>query len=183
MVVTGIFMILSGVVLTTNARFGSLIVLQNLAHDMALSVRQAQVYGIAVRRYEAANFDVSYGIHFSTPGEEAPMIYELFADVNRNGAYDTGDAIVNSTTVNSAYRLADLCVRSNTGLEDCSISTADVVFRRPEPDACIGSGGAITFNQQFECVSQMDRARVVLESRSGEQSEVLVEASGQISVH
>lgn len=182
MVVTGIFMILSGVVLSTNARFGNLIILQNLAHDMALSVRQAQVYGIAVRRYEAANFDVSYGIHFSLPGEDAPTIYELFADVNRNGAYDDGDAIINSTNVNPGYTLTDLCVRSTTGVEDCAVSSVDVVFRRPEPDACVSEGGANTFNAQFECVSQFDRMRLVLESRGGEQAGIIVEASGQISV-
>lgn len=181
MVVTAIFMMLSGVVLSTNARFGSLIVLQNLAHDMALSVRQAQVYGIAVRRYEAANFDVSYGIHFTLP-EGGPTIYELFADVNLNGAYDIGDAIINSTSLNPSYTITELCVRSNTGLEDCSVSTADVVFRRPEPDACIGSGGAVTYNQQFECISQLDRMRLVLESRSGQQAGIIVESSGQISV-
>jgi len=183
MVVTGIFMILSSVVLTTNARFGNLVVLQNLAHDMALSVRQAQVYGIAVRRYEGAIFDVSYGIHFSVPSANAPFIYELFADVNRNGAYDDGDAIVTSTTVNPGYTLNDLCIRSTSGSDDCAVSTADIVFRRPEPDACIGKGGAFTFNAQFKCVSQNDRARIILESRGGELAGITIESSGQISVN
>lgn len=182
MVVTGIFMVLSSLVLSTNARFGNIIVLQNLTHDIALSVRQAQVYGIAVRRFEAANFDVSYGMHFTQPAGDGPTIYELFADTNLNGAYDTADAIITSTTVNRGYRIADLCVRSNTGLEDCSVSVVDIVFRRPEPDACIGSGGASTFNGQVKCVSTLDQSRVVLESRSGEQSQIIVEASGQISI-
>ncbi len=149
---------------------------------MALSVRQAQVYGIAVRRYEAVNFDVSYGIHFTLPGEDAATIYELFADVNRNGAYDDGDAIINTTTMNRGFTLTDLCVRSVSGIEDCSVATADVVFRRPEPDACISKEGTTTFNAQFKCVSQENRMRVVLESRGGEQSGIIVEASGQISV-
>ena len=52
MVVTAIFVILSAVVLANNSRFGNVIVLQNLAHDISLSVREAQVYGIAVRRYD-----------------------------------------------------------------------------------------------------------------------------------
>lgn len=182
MVVTAIFMILSSVVLSTNARFGNLIVLQNLAHDMALSVRQAQVYGIAVRRFEATNFDVNYGIHFTLPAEDAPTIYELFADVNRNGTYDEGDAIVSSTTVSPGFTIADLCVRNASGIEDCGVGSVDVVFRRPEPDACISKDGAVTYNQQFECVSQENRMRLVMQSRSDEQSEITVESSGQISV-
>lgn len=172
MVVTGIFMILSGVVLSTNARFGNLIVLQNLAHDMALSVRQAQVYGIAVRRYQGVNFDVGYGVHITQPAEDALSTYVLFGDVNQNGVFDAGETVT-STTLNGGYRIVNICSRATSGIETCNLSQLSLLFRRPEPDAMIRrSAGAVLD----------DRARIVLESRSGEQSEVLVEASGQISV-
>lgn len=172
MVVTGIFMILSGVVLSTNARFGNLIVLQNLAHDMALSVRQAQVYGIAVRRYEGVNFDVGYGIHITQPAEDSLSTYVLFGDVNQNGVFDTGETVI-STTLNGGYRIANICARAQSGVESCSLQQVSMLFRRPEPDAMIRQSAGAALD---------DRARIVLESRSGEQAEVVVEASGQISV-
>lgn len=169
---TGIFMILSGVVLSTNARFGNLIVLQNLAHDMALSVRQAQVYGIAVKRYQGVNFDVGYGMHFTLPAADALSTYELYGDVNANGVYDAEET-VSATTMAGGYSIVDICARDLSGVETCSLSQVNILFRRPEPDALI---------RRFAGASLDDRARIVLESRSGERSEVIVESSGQISV-
>jgi len=182
MVVTGIFMILSSVVLATNARFGNLIILQNLANDMALSVRQAQVYGIAVRRYQGTNFDVSYGMHFTLPAADTASIYELFADVNRNGIYDTGDSIIESTTLKGGYSITALCARAvGSSVEDCTVEQLDVVFRRPEPDACISVGGSTTFNSNFACVSTYDKASIRVDSNRGQTATVVVEMSGQIS--
>lgn len=180
MVVTGIFMILSGVVLSTNARFGDTIKLQNLAQDIALSVRQAQVYGIAVRRYSGENFDVSYGIIFQL---SAPNTYQIFADVNRDGKYDAaGDAIINSTTIMGGYRITALCTKSGLS-EDCATpQRVDIVFRRPEPDACLGTAGSVTYNAAFKCVSSLDKVKIRVESNRGDQVDVVVEASGQISV-
>lgn len=172
MVVTGIFMVLSSVVLSTNARFGNLIVLQNLTHDMALSIRQAQVYGIAVRRYQGVNFDVGYGVHFSLPAEDAQSIYELYGDVNSNGVYDVGET-VNQTTLAGGYRIVDICGRNPSGIETCNLSQINILFRRPEPDAIIRREAGSSLD---------DRARIVLESRNSVRSEVIVEASGQISV-
>jgi hypothetical protein len=172
MVVTGIFMILSSVVLSTNARFGNLVVLQNLAHDMALGVRQAQVYGIAVRRYQGVNFDVGYGVHFTLPAADALSTYELYGDVNSNGVYDPGETVT-ATTIAGGFRVIDICARALSGIETCSLSQLNILFRRPEPDAIIRRSAGSTVD---------DRARIVLESRGGERSEVIVEASGQISV-
>jgi hypothetical protein len=172
MVVTGIFMVLSAIVLSTNARFGNLVVLQNLAHDMALSVRQAQVYGIAVRRYQGVNFDVGYGIHITQPAEDAQSTYVLYGDVNQNGVYDSGETVT-STTLNGGFRIADICARAQSGIETCNLTQLSMLFRRPEPDAMIRRTAGAALD---------DRARIVLESRNGERAEVLVEASGQISV-
>jgi prepilin-type N-terminal cleavage/methylation domain-containing protein len=66
LVVTAILVIVSGLVLANHSRFGGKILLQNLAYDMALSVRQAQVYGISVRQFGAGTYSAGYGIRFST---------------------------------------------------------------------------------------------------------------------
>lgn len=172
MVVTGIFMVLSGVVLSANSRFGNTIILQNLAHDMALTVRQAQVYGIAVRRYQGVNFDVGYGMHFVLPAADSLSIYELYGDVNANGVYDAGETVT-STTLRGGYRIVDICARATSGIDVCSLPVVDILFRRPEPDALIRRSAGAPLD---------DRARIIIESNRGERAEVVVEASGQISV-
>lgn len=172
MVVTAIFVILSAVVLANNTRFGNLIVLQNLAHDMALSIREAQIYGIAVRRFGTSQFDLGYGMHFSRGSS-----YELFADTNRNGIWDPGET-VKTTTIAGGFRVDDLCAPEGT----CGRDRLDLLFLRPEPDACISTDGAVTLNAQRECISATQRASIVVSSARDDRATIVVEASGQISV-
>lgn len=177
-------MILSTVVLSTNARFGKLIVLQNLASDVALGIREAQVYGISVRRFSGANFDVSYGMQFQVLPAGTPSSYVLFGDLNGNGLYDSGETVSN-TTIGGGFRIIELWARNAGSSVDVPASEVNIVFRRPEPDACmsaqIGSTRPVTFLND-NCTSTTNRVRIVLESTGGARSEVLIEASGQISV-
>lgn len=180
MVVTGIFMVLSGVVLSANTRFGNRVILQNLAHEMALTVREAQVYGIAVRRYGSTDFDVAYGMHF---GLAAPETYELFADANNNGTRDAGDGVIKVTTLRGGFAVSDICVRlaGSSGV-NCGEQAVDIVFRRPEPDACMSTEDAITYNPQGDCISNFDQARITVQGPTGATSNIVIESSGQISV-
>src|SRR3989344_9636523 len=83
-VVMAIFMTISSVVVVSQRRFGGNLLITNLAYDVALTMRQAQVYGISVRKVKAvsdpegiAQFERSYGIHIGTAG-----YYILFADAD-----------------------------------------------------------------------------------------------------
>src|SRR3989338_1063071 len=50
LVVTGVIIVVSGVVLANQNKFGGQVLLQNFAYDVEISIRQAQVYGLAVAR-------------------------------------------------------------------------------------------------------------------------------------
>lgn len=176
MVVTAIFVILSAVVLANNSRFGSVIILQNLTHDIALSVREAQVYGIAVRRYDPGEgpgvFTHGYGVHFA-PG----TTYELFADVNANGKWDAGET-VKQTTISGGFSVSDICAPE----EECGKSRVDILFKRPEPDACISVAGATSLGADGTCISSVQRAVIEIVSSRDDTASVTLESSGQISV-
>lgn len=181
MVVCAIFIILTAVVLASNSRFGNVIILQNLAHDIALSVRSAQVYGIAVRRCDpnavttacvsGNQFANGYGVHFA-PGAG----YELFVDVNDNGLWDPGET-VQPTTIGGGFFIVDVCAPEGS----CGRDRVDIVFRRPEPDACISANDVVTVVDS-ECVATIQRAHIILQSPRDDQAVVVVEGSGQISV-
>lgn len=193
MVVTGVFTILSAIVLSANNRFGDQIILKSLAHDIALSIREAQVYGISVKRYTGgsgnpnAAFDISYGMQFTLPigGEESR--YALFADANSDGVFTNGDgsldSVLTTTTIRGGFEIIDLCVRMFGSIaEDCTPERIDIVFRRPEPDACIGVAGGTTFDANLNCNSPYDKAIIKLQSVREGRANVVVEASGQIAV-
>ncbi len=178
-------MVLSTIVLASNSRFGSMIVLQNLAHDIALSIRSAQVYGIAVRRCDpsvgpcttATQFSSGYGMHFQ-PGAD----YELFVDADDDGIWDPGET-VESTTIGGGYTVSDVCAPA-TSCAAQGVERVDILFRRPEPDACISDGASSIqlIDGKLRCVSTIQRAVIKLESPRAEEITVVVESSGQISV-
>lgn len=172
MVVTGILVVLSSVVLSSNARFGGAITLRNLAYDIALSVREAQTYGISVRQFGSGNFTAGYGTHFR---RSSPSTYILFADaVSANGLYDGEGELVRSFSIGGSHEISDLCV-TITGIseEECGVQKIDILFQRPEPDAQIRYNDGVALNQ---------RARIIVASPRGDTSSIIIEATGQISV-
>lgn len=182
--VTGIIVVVSGVILANNSRFGGVVVLENLAYDMGLSIRQAQVYGISVARFGAGDYSAGYGIHFDL---SSPNTYILFGDaVTQDGLYDcptpggSSCELVQASTLNQNYRIADLCITPSSGVETCGVtSRADVLFKRPEPDAWISAGGNSCILNNATCQS---RVRIVIQSPRGDTMNIVVDANGQISV-
>ena len=169
--VMAILVVVTGAILTSNARFGGAVLLQNLAYDMGLTIRQAQIYGISVRRFSANDFSSGYGMHFEI---SSPTTYVLFADaVAKNGLYDQGE-LVEATDIGRGYRIADLCIiASGATSETCGIEKIDILFKRPEPDAYIRANGASGINE---------RGRIAVESPRGDRMSIVVEATGQIAV-
>lgn len=179
---TAILVVVSTVVLANNNRFGGVVQLENLAYDVALSIRQAQTYGISVQRYGADDFNFGYGMHFDT---NLPQNYMLFADVDKDGFFDSdpppaGENVSPSPyTIRSGFKISGLCAPQGNDPATCQqdpsqkASTLDIVFKRPEADAYIRKDGESPL---------LGSARIVLISPRGDIMSVVVGANGQISV-
>lgn len=184
--------VITSIVLVSNSKFGGIVQLQNLAYDVALSIRQAQVYGISVARFKGTGtFDAGFGVHFDMSSDN-DKTYTLFADATVNGLYDCPTSSVSfqvseacewvqTTTMTGGNRITDLCVTPPGVSENCDgVEKVDVVFVRPEPDAWISTDGiSCTPQQQGSCQAGM---RIVLTSPRGDEMSVVVDANGQISV-
>lgn len=178
LVVAGIVVVVTSIILANNSQFGGMITLENLSYDMALSIRQAQVYGIAVRRFGSNNYNVGYGMHFE---KTSATSYTLFGDaILANGFYDQGE-LVQLSTLQGGYRISDLCVRQSGSLATtcatytCGLDKLDILFKRPEPDAFIRANGDSALNEAA-CI-------IITSPRStADKRSIVVEATGQISV-
>lgn len=179
---TGIIIVVTSVVLVNNNRFGGVVQLENLAYDVALSVRQAQVYGISVQRYGTDDFSSGYGMHFDI---NDPQHYEFFADVDRDGFFDSPGENVSPSpyTIRNGFVISGLCAPEGADAATCvgatPASQIDVVFKRPEADAWISAGGVGCVYGAGTCA---ESARIVLLSPRGDVMSVIVGANGQISV-
>lgn len=185
MVVTGVIVLVSGVVLANYNQFGGKIKLQNLAYDVALSIREAQVYGISVAGFSVGttnSYSTGYGVHFAA---NDPTHYELFADVNGNGIYNPssgsdGNVPPSPYTISSGYKISRLCAPKGDDRETCtSVSSLDILFKRPESDAWISAERQSCILSSPYC---QPSARIVLKSPRGDFMSVIVEDNGQISV-
>lgn len=140
-VVTGIITIISTVLLAKQSQFDSTVLLRSLAYEVALSIRQAQIYGLSVREREqgSGNFEIGYGVHFT---EGNPNSYILFADENSNATYDGVHESVEVFTLRRGFRIAQACGTLAGGTERCTsgeLASLSIAFKRPDPDALIRS--------------------------------------------
>lgn len=195
LVVVAIIIIISGVMLANVNKFGGQTLLQNLAYDIALSVREAQVYGIAVQSTgTSGSLTPGYGMYFSMTD---PVHYHLFADtknssgqISPDGLYEAGEDVPPSEySIGSNFKIAKLCATQNN-VEDCTPMQLTIIFLHPEPDAwinpttvpmCIAEpeiGGQYT----EQCALNYSSARIVVTSPRGDFMSILVYSNGQISV-
>ena len=145
LVVVAIFAMISGLILANHSRFNSSVLLGSLAYNIALSIREAQVYGLSVKQF-SDEFQVGYGVHFDI---DNPDQYLLFADVFQGGPpnkiFDAGDSIIETFTVGRGHVITKFCgvhsseSQCSDGSTATTIDHLDIVFFRPEPDAFISS--------------------------------------------
>lgn len=173
-VVVGILGVISSITLTSYSKFGGQILLRNLAYDVALSVREAQVYGISARSFLGARFAAGHGVYFNLA--EGNDKFYLYTDTDNNNFFTSiGTEWVETSSIGRGYFIDRLCVPSGTSTENCTARVVDILFKRPEPDAIIRA----SFGSGF---LQYDRVRIVLNSPQGNKLSVLVETTGQISI-
>jgi prepilin-type N-terminal cleavage/methylation domain-containing protein len=186
LVVVAIIVVISALILANTNKFGGETLLQNLAYDIALSLREAQVYGISVRADNGV-FTSGYGMHFTMA---TPTTYNLFADLSQTGVYAplykgvTEDVSPSPYKIGQNFQISKLCVTPSNGIEDCTPNKLDILFIRPEPDACISENSAVdvTSGNTYACISTIQRARIVITSPRGDYMNIIVYANGQISV-
>ena len=153
MVVLAIIGIIMSIVLTNQSSFNKTLILQNTAYDIALALRSAETYGIGSRASGTIS-NSGYGVHFQAG---TPSSFLLFADTSPNATCSTpdckpgdniyvnnADTIIQNYTLGNGISVNDFCVFN--GSWSCAssggISSIDIVFARPNPDASIHINGS-----------------------------------------
>ncbi len=141
LVTLSLFVALTTIVLFSSSQFNGSILLTNLAYDVALTIRQAQSFGVNVREEVSSDsFDKAYGVHFDT---SKPAEFILFADLNKNGQYDTFSFDNCNDGTNECvdkYIIKRGNKISGISCDGSAYSPLDITFIRPNPDAIIKCG-------------------------------------------
>lgn len=198
LVVLAIFVIVAGLTIFDYGRFRSSVAVQNLADDMALSIRRTQNYAIGVQNAQA-QFSNGYGIHFTTLTGGVPLAgsnksFIMFNDIPVSGIanqqYDYsaggGSSSCNFSTVSAGNECVDLLsITSNAEIKSicpngagCTSGYVDIVFLRPEPTAYIKF-----CNSSGSCVSSLSSVDIVISDFANQSIKTItVSRVGQISI-
>ncbi|MES2213563.1 MAG: type II secretion system protein [Patescibacteria group bacterium] len=197
MVTMGIVTVIMSIVLFSYSRFNDRLALTTAAQELAITIRQAQSYGLNVKESGVGNgqFTSAYGIYFNPPHAASayagdPTHYVLFVDNQTvNKTYNSGSGTCGSSstecveivTLRNGVTISAVCdgagecppTRGSGGTRALSIT-----FLRPNPDAdinFINAGGNILLGGE-------PTGKVVLKSPQGNTIMVVVEKTGQISI-
>ncbi len=191
MVSITIITVITGIVFANQGNFGGSILITNLGYDVALSIRQAQVYGISVKQAsdvcvgatETNRFQCAYGIHFENQG-----YYILFQDLDGSKSYNAGSDNGTKCNVNtecvSFFRIekgniiSGFCADTHCAGAggNGQIDALDILFTRPNPEPIVK--GFLSSVPVGTPVS----ATVTVASPKGASKTVTVSAVGQISI-
>lgn len=143
-IVIAIFVIITTVALFNQGRLSSSVLLTNMAYEVGLAVREAQIYGIGVRSDDTgSNFSGQYGAHFNIANPRQVIVYaDNPNDVNNTlFTYDAGEEKYIYEFNNSrGNKISALCVGDlSNGPCNNAIgkNTVDVLFRRPNPASIV----------------------------------------------
>lgn len=179
LVVMTIATLLTTAVIFQNKKWNDSLIVHSAAYDTALVIRKTQIDSLGVREDKPKTgdkFDVGYGVYFVRSGLSVDLsLYIIFADRNKNGIYDTGEALETKIMQNGIV-IDKVCGVSFCLPESGPLNSVHISFFRPSTSANISflNGGG----------NPVDSPPVTIHFRSplGEISKVVVETSGQISV-
>lgn len=190
LMVLAIFTILTAVVMFNYGQFNSQTIMTNMAYEVALTTRQAQVYSLGVRGGDNADFDKRYGIFINLANNKD---FIFFRDEDESGSCEEDDIYcsvcpiggecLNKYTLTRDIYIDKICV-SSTGNEPidssgvCNedpVSDIAITFERPNPDGVFKS-------KTSGAPSGIKSVAIVLKTKFGNQRAVVVQNSGQISV-
>ena len=169
-----IFAFMTALLLAKYGKFNQDVLLTNLAYDVALTIRNAQTFGLNVRvdPQTLTAFDRAYGVHF-LPGNS----FTFFADANGNSTYDAGEEIGSPYIIRRTnLTISKVCGFSGATCNTTDQTMLDVLFRRPDPNAIIR---ATTNGTSYTVYSA---ANITLTSSDGYTRVILIRSTGQIAV-
>jgi len=173
LVTISIFVIVTVIVFVNFPSFSSRISLENLAHEVALAVRQAQVFGISSREFGAGSgIFPSHGAHFSSIENTK---FFLYVDTNNNKKYDGVLEEVEKYTIRRQNYVSQICGFTTSASSCTLLDTVDITFTRPNPEPTIlGRVGVSESNYSYTTMT--------IASPSGATQVVTIWSNGQISI-
>jgi hypothetical protein len=173
MITVGIFVFMTALIMAKYNNFYSGTIFKNMAYDIAITIRQAQSYGISVKAdSNSTSFNKAYGVNFSSAFPTKFTLYPYSLD--SNGLYAFDNVAEKAYTLKfgaSVYRK----YAGSSSADTAEVSVLDLVFQRPNPEAVICG----TINNVVNCGYKY--AKIVIKLGDITRS-IEINSAGQVSI-
>lgn len=185
MVSVGIFALMTALLLAKYGTFNQGILLTNLAYDLALTIRNAQSYGVNVKSAPTgiANYSNEFNLPYGVYIDDGVSIKALpknevvfFVDLNNNQKYDPGatpSELISKYTMKRGSYVSSICVNQLYSCGSANFHNLHLTFVRPDPRATIKSDHSSIY---------LVYAEIVLKSSDGKSKKVTINDLGQIVI-
>ncbi len=184
LVAIAIFTVMTSILVVKYGGFSEGMTLTNLAYDIALTLREAQSYGINVSDEgnltgSRGEFNTAYGVYFIN---SSPLNFRLYGDYDAKDTdgrvgYSGGVENIRVMTIKNGNKIESICVKNNeSGSCASNINIVDIQFKRPDPSPVIYGATVATSRSKYSY------AEIAVVSPNGSRRKVVVRTSGQISV-
>ncbi len=181
--VLSIFAIITAVVTYNYGSFNNQMTLTNLAYEVAMQVREAQVYSLGVRSSKNT-FDNRYGVYFKK-GETSFISF-----IDKESSPGIADGVCDNATTGCGsctgttecqkiislprqMKIEDVKVTAGGSLTSTN-NPVFITFKRPDTEAIIKNGGGAALNS--------GQVEITIVSPDGQNKKIVIKQSGYISV-
>lgn len=189
LVAIAIFTVMTSILVVKYGGFSEGMTLTNLAYDIALTLREAQSYGINVSDEgnltgSRGQFNTAYGVYFvksSNNNLGVDTTFRLYGDydardTNGRVGYSGGVENIRVMTMKNGNKIESLCVKNSEDGTCSPVLLVDIQFKRPDPSPVIYGSTVTTARSKY------NHAEIGVVSPNGSRRKVVVRTSGQISV-
>lgn len=175
LVSVSIFVFMTAFLVFKYGTFNHSVIVTNTAYDIALTIRNAQSYGLNVKASKDTNpatiFSHGFGAHFQKSAVANGEFY-FFSDLDNDGLLTPATEKITISTIKKGI-IVDSILASCGGPE-ASYNSLDVVFVRPDPDAIIRVNGSAT--------PRCQTAKIIIKAPDGATKTIVVRSTGQIAI-
>jgi prepilin-type N-terminal cleavage/methylation domain-containing protein len=182
-VVSALFGVMAVVAVMGQSRLDNNLLIDNMAYEIALAIREAQVYGLATRQ-SASDFNVLYGIHFDENSNTFFTYSKPHANPDASGKYDANISVkVDTYQLAPRMSISQICALSVNSMfcQGDVTRRVDIAFIRPNPDArfYFYDTNGDPLNPGGQTISS---ARITVRSDRGIERRITIGLTGQITV-
>ncbi len=174
LITISIFVFMTALVMARYNDFYSGTLFKNLAYDIAITIREAQSYGISVKYNEGGgSFNKAYGAYFpqGTGGVDFALASYSKSDNYLLRVAEKSYKLKHGATFNR------LLISSTDANDYVEASNVGIIFQRPNPEAII----CATYNTEYKC-NTYKFVKIEMKAANNVIKTVKVNSSGQIAI-